>query len=87
MIFDENESNDTNIIQYCILHGLGLCIKLNSFVAHIFYVWSFSHNKEVPIDINQNKKKIFKDIHYCFCLGSCQFELKYNIAIKIIYTT
>ena len=33
----ENESNDTNIIQYFIMNGMGLCIKLNSFVAHMFY--------------------------------------------------
>ena len=39
LIFDENDSNYTNIIQYFIMHGLGLCIKLNSFVAHMFYVW------------------------------------------------
>ena len=26
-IFDENYSIDTNIIQYCIMHGLVLCIK------------------------------------------------------------
>ena len=38
-IFDENDSNYTSIIQYFIMHGLGLCIKLNIFVAHIFYVW------------------------------------------------
>ena len=39
VIFDENDSNYTSIIQYFIMHGLGLCIKLNSFVAHMFYVW------------------------------------------------
>ena len=56
-ILDENDSNNTNIIQYFIIHGQVLCIKLNSFVAHMFYVWSFSHNTEVPIIIN--KKNIF----------------------------
>ena len=35
-IFDENVSNDTKIIQYFIMHVLGLCIKLNIFVAHMF---------------------------------------------------
>ena len=29
-IFDENGCNNTNIIQYFILHVLVLCIKLNS---------------------------------------------------------
>ena len=38
-IFDENDSNYIKIIQYFIMHELGLCIKLNSFVAHIFYLW------------------------------------------------
>ena len=52
LIFDENDSNDTNIIQYFIMYGLGLCIKLDSFVAHMFYEWLFSHNTAVPIAIN-----------------------------------
>ena len=36
-IFDENDINYTRIIQYFIMHGLGICIKLNSFVAYMFY--------------------------------------------------
>ena len=32
LIFDENDSNDTKLIQYFIMHRLGLCIKLNNFV-------------------------------------------------------
>ena len=39
LIFNKDDSNDTKIIQYFILHGLGLCIKLNGFVVHIFYKW------------------------------------------------
>ena len=39
LIFDENEIDDTKIIQYFIRHGLGLCINLNIFVAHMFYAW------------------------------------------------
>ena len=54
-IFDENDSNDTKIIQYFIMHVLGLCKNLNNFVAHIFYYWLFSTNKEVPFDIKHNK--------------------------------
>ena len=57
LIFDENDSNDTNIIQYFSMRGLGLCIRVDSYVAHIFYAWSFSHNTEVPIAIN--KKRYF----------------------------
>ena len=36
-IFNEIDNNDTNIIQYFIMHGLGLCIKLDRIVAHMFY--------------------------------------------------
>ena len=38
-ILDLNESNDTNIIPYFIMHGLVLCIKLNNFVSHKVYAW------------------------------------------------
>ena len=38
-IFHQVNSNETNMIQYFIMHGLGLCIKLNSFVSHMFYAW------------------------------------------------
>ena len=37
------------------MHGLGLCIKLDSFVAHMLYARPFSYNAEVQIDVNQNK--------------------------------
>ena len=53
-ICDQNDSNDTNIIQYFSMRGLGLCIRVDSYVAHIFYAWSFSHNAAVPIDIKKN---------------------------------
>ena len=35
-IYDENDNDGTNIIQYYIMHGLGLCIKVDSYVAHMF---------------------------------------------------
>ena len=54
-IFHQYDSNDTKIIQYFIMHGLGLCIKLNGFVSHMFYAWSSSNNKSVLIAINKNK--------------------------------
>ena len=44
-IYDENESDDTKIIQYFIIYRLLLCIKINSYVAHMLYAWSFSNNK------------------------------------------
>ena len=39
LIYDENHDADTKIIQYFIMHGLGLCIKVDSYVAHIFYAF------------------------------------------------
>ena len=36
-IYDGKYSVDTNIIQYFIMHGLGLCIKVDSYVEHTFY--------------------------------------------------
>ena len=53
-IFSENGSNDTKIIQYFIMNGLVLCIKLDNFVAHMFYAWSFSYNTSVTISIYHN---------------------------------
>ena len=40
------------------MHGLGLCIKLSSFVSYMFYAGSLSNNKSVLIAINQNKYDI-----------------------------
>ena len=36
-IFDKYDSKDTKMIQYFVMHGLGLCIKLNSYVENMFY--------------------------------------------------
>ena len=33
----KKESVDTKIIQYFVMHGLGLCIKVDIYVAHMFY--------------------------------------------------
>ena len=53
-IFDWDDRNDTKILQYFVIHGLGLCIKLNCYVEHMFYTCSFSHNTSVTIDIMKN---------------------------------
>ena len=45
------------------MYGLGLCIKLNSFVAHMFYPWSFSHNAAVLIATKQNTYFISLDLY------------------------
>ena len=54
-IYDEKYKNDTHITRYFIMHGLGLCIKVDSYVDHMFYEWSFSHNTSVLIDKKKNK--------------------------------
>ena len=53
--FDKEDSDDTHILKYFIMHGLGLCIKSNSYVAHMFYEWSFGRNTVVPIAMKQIK--------------------------------
>ena len=55
LISDIKEIIYTEIIQYFIMHGLGLFIKVDSYVAHMFYEWSLSHNTAVPISIKNNK--------------------------------
>ena len=54
-IYDEKDKHDTHITQYFIMHGLGLCIKVDSYVAHFFYAWSFSYNTAAPIAKKKNK--------------------------------
>ena len=41
----------TQNIQYFIMHGMRLCIKIYDFVTHMFYALSFIHNTEVPSGI------------------------------------
>ena len=62
-IYDEKESVETEIIQYFIMHVLVLCIKVDSYVAHMFYAWSFGNNTEVPIAIKKNKYFISFNTH------------------------
>ena len=70
-IYDENNINDTQITQYFIMHGLGLCIKVNSYVAHIFYECKCSNNTAVPIAINKNRYLLSFNTHtIVFALGA-----------------
>ena len=55
VIYYEKDSVDTEIIKYFIMHGLGLCIRVNSYVTHMFYAWSFIHNILVIISTKKNK--------------------------------
>ena len=60
-IYKEKDSDDTQITQYFIIHGLGLCIKADSYVDHMFYAWSFSNNKAVPISKKKNKYFLYQN--------------------------
>ena len=53
LVCDKNDNYETKIVQYFIMHGLGLCVKVDNYVVHIFYDWSLSHNTEVPIAIKR----------------------------------
>ena len=50
-IYDKNNNNYTKTIQCFIINELGLCIKVDNYVVHMFYSWSFSHNTSFPIAI------------------------------------
>ena len=54
-IYDENDNDNTKKIQYFIMHVLGLCIEVYSYVAHMFYECLFSHNTVGLIYINKNR--------------------------------
>ena len=83
-IYDENDSDDKKIIQYFIMDGLGLCIKVDSYVAHIFYAWSFSHNTAVSIAINKNRYLLSLNTNttvFAWGYGNCNKKFK----VKIIF--
>ena len=45
------------------MHVLGLWIKVNSYVSHVFYTCSSNHNTAVSITIKKNKYFIFLNTH------------------------
>ena len=53
-INNEDVNDSTTTMQYCNMHELGLCIKLYSYVAHMFYARSLIHNTSVPIAISKS---------------------------------
>ena len=40
----ERWRQNSEVYQYFVFPGLGLCIRFESFVAHMFYGWTFAHN-------------------------------------------
>ena len=75
-IYDETDKNDTQIIQYFIMHGLGLCIKIDINVAHLFYAWSFSNNTAVPITKKKNKYFLSLNTNNNVFLGEMAIPIK-----------
>ena len=75
-IYDESDSDDTKIIQYFMMHGMGLYIKVDSYVANMFYAWSLSYNTSVPapqentveICIQGNKMFVLIYIYWNWCI-------------------
>ena len=49
----------TKKLHYFIMHGLGLCIKVDSYVEHMFYAWSFSHYTAVEKATDNKKYFLF----------------------------
>ena len=75
LIYDENHKNETKILQNIIIHGLVLCIKVDSYVTHMFCACLFCHNTAVPISIKKNKYCLsFEYKHYCIFLGIWKFQ-------------
>ena len=48
-------TDDTKIIQYFVMNRLGLSIRIDIYMSHMFCACSFSNNTEVSIAINNNK--------------------------------
>ena len=72
-IYDKNSNDETKIIQYFVMRTLGLCVKVYSHVANMFYAWSFSHNTSTQIDIK--KKRHFNSLNtytsvFTWCTGN-----------------
>ena len=41
------------------MFGLGICIRLDSYVEHMLYTRLFSHNTAIPISLKGNKFDMF----------------------------
>ena len=67
IFIDKEDSGDTQILQKFGIDVQGLCIKLNSDVAYMFYAWSFNYNISVPIYMKQKKYYLF--LHTCIILS------------------
>ena len=67
-----------------IMHVLGLCINVDSYMTHMFYSWSFSHNTSVPIAISKKTYFLFLNKTLFYLLADMIILLKYNVTIRFI---
>ena len=71
------------------MHDLGTCVKPQSYVAHMFYAWSFSHNTVVPVA--KQGLSFYLSLDSCtilFFLGCWQIKEKQRFALifhELIY--
>ena len=86
-IYYEKDKNDTQVTQYFIMHGLVLCIRVDSYVARIFYAWSFSHNTAVPIAKKKNKYCLYLNTNTTvFAWGAGNYNKnRIKLVYKLIY--
>ena len=45
------------------MHGLGLCMKIKIYVTHMFHAWSLIQNKDITIELKDNKYHLSLDIY------------------------
>ena len=62
-IYNEKYSVDTEIIKYFSINGLEICFKVDNYVAHMFYAWSFIDNIAVTVSIKKNKCVLSMNTH------------------------
>ena len=79
LLYNGNDNDGKEIIQYFIMHELGLCIKVDSYLAHIFYACLFSHDIEVPIYINKSNIFFPKINTLMYCLGELVIRIKIRL--------
>ena len=53
--FDKEVIDNTQDLQYFSMHSVGIFIKLNSYISHMFYAFPFHHNTVILILLEVNK--------------------------------
>ena len=66
-IYNKLDANGRYILIYFAMHGVGICVELENFVANIFYERSFSHVTAFPVALNEE--------HICLSLESFTMKI------------